>query len=1066
MANYYCKYCGHKSSTTMQMACTKSNYCDTVTFRLYQYKRCLSLMLLAIVAFVAHAASNVPFSLSGLQNGDRAVVTISSDACLMTFQATADGNYSFENVPEGKHYIKVEAKGYNLPDSKIIVVNSDGSIYPFDGIAIVITKMSDNKNEWIHEWHEDGSVSGYTTTAYVNTPVEIEVLGKKIVPSDVPSQSILKENYGIVLADDNMIWTQEYAYRLLETIKTVPNSLSSEGAIIMTLTGESITDDINVESVAGGKLVTISKDAFVYANPFLVTLDGVRGRFFSKRLHHALVKLVTDFGKDSYKADRILSERFGCTIHVGDITALTGEDAANFQSFYPSELTAIINMLEELPEGFHKTAQLKYLVRRQDGHRNPRYPEAAAVSWCTENGYIEFINAPYLGVSAFGGNNEQFDTQRLILHEKTHFLWAFAFSDEIKNDWAEIGGWYRDPNSDSGWSTTKTTEFVSAYAHANNPNEDMAESVAFYLKNPEALRLRSLPKYEFIRDRIMHGTRYISHIPDHLTFEVLNLWPDYDYPGKIKKVKITVNGAPEEDKQLTFDIELNHIEGFDDGASSAFTRIMSPTFIDEEGNKKGTYIDLSFWPVDNNPWHLRGTATINKYSKAGYWVPGDISVNDAVGNARYEGRNDCITNIYVNNPLEDLVSPVYEKGSLRYELRDVEIGGHHEQILSVKFKAYDNVGIKEVAGGLYTGVDSNHMPGWNTIVDKKNKTIEIQYRIKDYFYTTDYYIASIFITDIGGLDRDIRFSDNPQHEPVQKIHITTPNPDYEHAELDLNRIYVHAEPTHPEAPDGETVVNVTFYARDNIAGLVSTGIGLRDPQGLRHFYSGPSVPTDGAGYFVGDPTAWKKYNATIILPQGSAPGIWGVGEINLRDLAYNDFTYNFVETLIFEPDDSETDYVLFADIDDNDCINLNVESDTSTGYGYTYRVISDSTGVEINGAVNVSKQISERQMINKAATRATGNKIDISSWPDGKVIVIVNILDNNGNVLATRSKTLVKSSGSTGIESIVEDGNVPYSVEYYTISGIRISHPNKGVNIIKKRYDNGVVKTMTVVKNF
>ena len=80
--------------------------------------------------------------------------------------------------------------------------------------------------------------------------------------------------------------------------------------------------------------------------------------------------------------------------------------------------------------------------------------------------------------NSFGNTNESFGTLRLILHEKTHFLWEFAFSDEIKNDWIALGGWYKDPNADSGWSTTKDTEFVSAYAHAINPNEDMAESVA------------------------------------------------------------------------------------------------------------------------------------------------------------------------------------------------------------------------------------------------------------------------------------------------------------------------------------------------------------------------------------------------------------------------------------------------------------------------------------------------------------------------------------------------------------------------------------------------------------
>lgn len=1015
-----------------------------------------------LYVLMVQANADVPFCIQGIKNGDKVTVTISSNSYLETMNVTADGNYSFSAVPTGRHYVKVEATGYNVQDAKMVNVKDDGVVEPFVGIQLVVNPIGD-ENTWTHSWHEDGSVSGYTTTSYVNTPPVVEFLGKKIVPSDVPSQAILKENYNIVLSNDNVPWTQEFAYRLLETLKTIPNRLGEGHSTILALTNESITDDIDVENIAGGQIVTISKDAFVYANPFLVTLDGVRGRFLSKRLHHALVKFVTDFGRDSGKVDLILCERFGCSINVYDITSLTGEDAANFQSFYPSELTAIINMLEELPEGFHKIAQLKYLVRRQDGHLNPRYPEAAAVSWCMENGYIEFINAPHLGVSAFGGNNEKFDTQRLILHEKTHFLWAFAFSDEIKSDWAEIGGWYRDPNAgddpDSGWSTTKTTEFVSAYAHAHNPNEDMAESVAFYLKDPEALRSRSLPKYEFIRDRIMHGTRYISHIPDHLTFEVLNLWPDYDYPGKIKSVNITVTGAPEEDKQLTFDIELNHIEGFDDGASSAFTRIMSPTFIDEEGNKKGTYLDLWFAPIDGNPWHLRGTAMISKYSKAGYWVPGDISVNDAAGNSRYEGRNDCVTNIYVNNPLEDLISPVYEKGSLKYELKDVEIDGHHEQLLSVKFNAYDNIGVKHVYGGLYTGVDSNHMPGWNTIVDKENKTIEIQYRIKDYFYTTDYYIASISITDIGGLDRDIRFSNDPKHEPVQKIHITTPNPDYEHAEVDLNRIYIYAEPTHPEAPDGETKVNITFYARDNISGIATTGVSLRDPQGLMHFYRGPNGPSDVAGYFDGDPTAWKKYNTTIILPQGSAPGIWGVGEMNLRDLAFNDFTYNFVETLIFEPDDSDTDYVLFANLDDNDMLNFSLTSETLNGYGYTYRIISDENGQEISGSLTAGESAS-------AKTRSAvqyDKSIDISSLPDGKIVVIVNVVDANNKVMAVRSQSLVKSSGPSGIESRIDkaNGNVT-SITYYDAMGRELNAPANGLNIVKVMYENGAVQTMKI----
>ena len=54
---------------------------------------------------------------------------------------------------------------------------------------------------------------------------------------------------------------------------------------------------------------------------------------------------------------------------------------------------------------------------------------------------------------------------RLILHEKAHFLWAHVFDEQLKEDWTALGGWYRDPGSSSGWSTTRQTEFVSGYAH-------------------------------------------------------------------------------------------------------------------------------------------------------------------------------------------------------------------------------------------------------------------------------------------------------------------------------------------------------------------------------------------------------------------------------------------------------------------------------------------------------------------------------------------------------------------------------------------------------------------------
>ena len=88
-------------------------------------------------------------------------------------------------------------------------------------------------------------------------------------------------------------------------------------------------------------------------------------------------------------------------------------------------------------------------------------------------------------------------------------------------------------------------------------NEDMAESIAYYIVNPDKLRSRSPAKYKFIQNRLMRGTRYLSRIRKDLTFQVYNLYPDVVYPGKIVRVDIKVRGAPQEDKTVTIEIEIH-----------------------------------------------------------------------------------------------------------------------------------------------------------------------------------------------------------------------------------------------------------------------------------------------------------------------------------------------------------------------------------------------------------------------------------------------------------------------------------------------------------------------------
>lgn len=968
------------------------------------------------------ALARVDCSLSGLEDGDKATVSISSNEYLDVKELTSNCSFSFDNVPPGVHSIGITADGYTCSNSLTVTVDESGNVLPGNTLKFSVTKNG-GSGDFHFLWEENGTVAGYTTTATVNEPTVIEFLGKAIVPSDVPSQQNLLSYFQIILSDEECKWTEEYAYRLWQTMQTFeiasndnePGYKADRPHNKFILTENLLDDDMTVTDMGdGNKIIRISKDAFSYANPYFVSLEGIKGRFFSKRLHHAMTKYVTDYGRDTHKVNEILLRRYGCEIMNFDyetVTAgITNEPADHFQMFKPSELVAIINMFEELPEGFHKTDHLKYLLRRMDTHPHPIYPEAAAVSWTVENGYIEFMER------AFGGNNEHFDTQRLILHEKTHFLWAFTFNDEIKSRWIEIGGWFEDPNSGSGWSTTDQTGFVSQYAHDINPDEDMAESIAYYLKDPEWLHSRNPAKYEFIRDFIMHGTRYISQIPDQFTFEVFNLWPDYDYPGKITKIEVQTKGTPDEDKHVTVDLWLNHVEGCQDGAANGWTRLFSPSFKDQNGEIHTHCKDLAFSPVDGDKFHLRGEVLLNKNLKSGDWTAYAISLTDDKGNARFSSSaNDYVWKLQINNSDEDLWTPEYEEESLKYELYDSkDAEGHDIQVFRPMFKAYDD---REITHA-YIGVgvkDSDHY-SWSSyggLVDRSNKKggwIYTELEIPPYFPSGLYYAGSIAAYDPAGNGCWKLF---PNVEKIKYHEITTPDPDYKAPEVDLNRVAIYAEPTNPEAPNGETRVSISLFVRDDIAGVQGGILTLRDPKGGRFSYNFNTMP--GHRYWDNNVTEWVHVKTNCTLAAGAAPGIWGLAEIGVTDNALNIRTYNLVETLIFEPDNDESKYILFADMTNDNMLAIHLESEEGQQFGFEYRIIHEESGQEINGT-STGKQPGARSL------NRVGNplSVDVSSLPDGDLIIIANVFDESGKPVSSKSSRVTKRV-STFIDYINDD---------------------------------------------
>ncbi len=1038
----------------------------------------LFIFFLMSISLKVHAQSSITFKVTSLKPGDSCTVYVQKSAEIHYYKIIKSGadsiaTYKFDSLSNGKWEVKIDATGYYFPSSKVVELNSNDKLVEVKLSPIVLNSSTN----YVYQWVDDSSYMGHAQQSYINTPYTIQVLNTTIKIPDNFSSVTLFNKYGIVLSDTLARWTSEDAYRLFQTVENntlfqkfgegSPVKVTSVWKIVDT----NIVNDIKIDTINNMRFVTISKKAFVYANPSVGVLDGIKGRFYSKRLNHAVVAFSTNFGYDKDLINKLAQDRYGFRFLIPneELKQIMNEDFSNFQEFSAFEKLTILNMIEELPTGMHAQTNLKYLVRRIAGQVNPTYPNAAAIAW-TGRKTIEFMNAAFQG-------NDYFNIQRLVLHEKAHFLWEGLFDQQLKKDWSDLGGWYVDPTVSSGWSTTKTTEFVSAYAHANNPNEDMAESIAFYVMNPDMLMSRSIRKFEFIRDRIMNGTRYVAMIRKDLTFMVYNLSPDYNYPGKIKRVDIKVEGGSNQDKKIIMEIELNMIDSARDGAVSAYTRFTSTI---------GTIFDIGLTATNSLGNILRGQATISKFFKNGYWTANQIMVADAVGNKRFENNNTYGLKLYMDNPLEDLVPPKYIDSTLKLGKGiskfsgmgpNEDTSGFSTQYIEAKFDIKDvntvpYIGIdyafpkldeRGVKSSLQLGVlglgDNRYYK-----VDSINpdiKHILYRYPIPAYFPKGYYELTLMRLVDEGGNPKNAFFmndtsafqigpSDLRKSKHIRdSIFIDTQYPDYIPPVLDVNAISIKATPTHPQAPDGETLFEMEFFAKDssaypgNEAGVKHGYYTLRDPQGKQH---GFSMQNDfdkikGNFYYLvtdpeGKPGVWRKYKVSTLLPRGSSPGLWGVESIDLIDRSNNTKHFGFVELVRFDIEETDNDQKVNPKVEilgkkvnskNVDSVTMSIACPNCAQKNYRARIYSDMGGESV---LYEGKMTSDSIVV---------NNIKLGGVNDGVLFATVFILDTSKvllgigkaqytkDVVAPKSsilKTNLSNFGKSNIDSLIYEMKV------------------------------------------
>ncbi|MEN8702592.1 MAG: T9SS type A sorting domain-containing protein [Polaribacter sp.] len=1019
-------------------------------------------------------------NVDGLKESDSIVVIVKKGAEQLFKKYAKYSNGETASVDftldSGEWAVKLDATGYTYASQQVINIPSITSV------SFTLTEATEG--DYTYNWVDDGSAAGHSTQSYIAEPTEIIVLNDTVnVPTDFSSIK-LRTEYGIVLSDSIKPWTNEDSYRLYKMFSNLPYDPFGEGNTVDFSTGENVrgvfmltdlelSDDITINNSGEIPYATVSQSAFTYANPQIVKLDGIRGKFYSKRLYHTVVNFITDFGNKEEVLNWLARESFGIQfVKPSEFSEVFGEengtfmgdDKSNFQDYYNTEKLEILSMFEELPEGFHKQEGLQYLVRRIDGqeHPDPTYKPAAAIAW-TGLKTIEFMSKGFIG-----GNLSE--TRRLILHEKAHFLWQYTFDNTTKDDWTELGGWFEDPTSASGWSTYNTTEFVSAYAHAKNPNEDMAESIAIYLTNPDRLINVSQAKYEFIRDRIMHGTRYVSIIREDLTFTVYNLYPDYTFPGKIVELDLKVEGDSDVDKKVTMKIRLNSTDPAIDGATKATARFTSSI---------GTIFDIGFSPVNGSiDSVLVGSASVSKFAKSGYWNLSSLRTEDQVGNARYENTSTVGAKLFISNPLEDITPPKF----LDYAITridstfnangNIDANGEPGQAIKVNSTWEEQLNLR--GNGAVVRIDfpnpeqaETYYKEAETYTKNINDTIK---KLEGYFFIKDFYpsgyyaVTSMYTGDEAGNSSSVNFSNNPDNAGFvnninsfaalkDSVYVETKYPDIVKPEIDLNNISVVAEPTNPQAPNGETRVDINFNARDLSdfpgyeAGVYKVDLTLRDPQGKKFSYQTGNSTMNHPELDIWDfepvlDNKWRNYRFDLVLPQGSAAGVWGISDIVIVDKVGNTKSYNFEEYVRFDiiESDIELEEPLEIEITDKvinagnvDAIKAKMSCKPCAGLNYVATIYSRFGGgavVRNEGTLSADEVIVE--------------DLNTTGILDGEVNLTVQLTDTENRLVATKTTAYTK--------------DVVYPSAYYTRSNLQ----NDGTSSLDYFIVDVVIETQDV----
>ena len=158
-------------------------------------------------------------------------------------------------------------------------------------IALIVSLASSHLClAYTYHWEMDQTLDG-TEEATLIEPVKVVLSGQAVEVASHSASLFLKQKYSVHL--DNA-WSAEQAHGLLQTFESIPQKTNDPYKAELTvqpsvwrISQHHIENDIEIKTTNGQRVVTVAEETFTYARPLMAEIDGVRGHFFSKRLHRA-----------------------------------------------------------------------------------------------------------------------------------------------------------------------------------------------------------------------------------------------------------------------------------------------------------------------------------------------------------------------------------------------------------------------------------------------------------------------------------------------------------------------------------------------------------------------------------------------------------------------------------------------------------------------------------------------------------------------------------------------------------------------------------------------------------